>query len=62
MENNLSQEMASDMMAREAFDAVKKDKMSVAEKYARKYGTTDGEASEEELNELIKRFPDFQGS
>lgn len=57
MENNLTQEMAAEMMAREAFDAVKKDKMSVAEKYARKYGTTDGEASDSEIEELVKKFP-----
>ena len=62
MENNLSQEMALDMMQREAFEKVKKDKMTVAEKYAKKYGTTDGEASEQELDDLTKRFPDFQGS
>ena len=43
-------------MTSEAWQQVAKDKMSVAEKMARKYGTTDGEASEEELNELAKRF------
>lgn len=57
MENNLSQEMANEMTAQEAFDAVKKDKMPVAEKYIRKYGSTDGEASDSEIEELVKKFP-----
>lgn len=56
MENRLTQEQAINKMAQEAFNAVKKDKMPVAEKYAIKYGTTDGEANEKEIEELIKRF------
>lgn len=59
MENKETQEQAINRIAKEAFNAVKKDKMPVAEKYARKFGTTDGEASEEEINEIIKRFPEF---
>jgi hypothetical protein len=45
---------------REAWQQVAKDKMPVAEKYARKYGTTDGEASEEEVDEVMKAFGIFK--
>ena len=57
MEHNtksLEQNLAH--LEREAWQQVAKDKMSVAEKMTRKYGTTDGEASEEEMDELIKAF------
>lgn len=52
--NSFEQRLAQ--MEREAWQQVTKDKMSVAEKMARKYGTTDGEASEEEMDELMKAF------
>ena len=57
MENKETQEQANNRIVKEAFNAVKKDKMPVAEKYARKYGTTDGEASDSEIEELVKKFP-----
>ena len=56
MANKDSQEQAINKIAKEAFEAVKKDKMPVAEKYARKYGTIDGEATDKEIEEIFKRF------
>lgn len=57
MEHNtksLEQNLAH--LEREAWQQVAKAKMSVAEKMARKYGSTDGEASDAELDELEKKF------
>lgn len=54
--NTKSLEQKFSQMEREAWQQVAKDKMPVAEKYARKYGTTDGEASEEEVDEVMKAF------
>lgn len=60
MEHNTKNfEQKAAQAEREAWQQVTKDKMSVAEKYARKYGTTDGEASEEEMDDLLKRFPNL---
>jgi len=56
MENKETQEQAINRIAKEAFNAVRKDKMPVAEKYARKFGTIDGEANEKEIEALLKRF------
>ena len=41
---------------RKAWEQTAKDKVSVAEKYAKKFGTTDGEATDSEIEELMKRF------
>lgn len=46
--------------ARDSLAQMIKDKMPVAEKYARKYGTNDGEASEREIDELMKAFGVFK--
>lgn len=57
MEHNtkgLEQELAR--MEREVWQELAKDKMPVTEKYIRKYGSTDGEANEEEMDELMKAF------
>lgn len=57
MEHNtkgLEQELAR--MEREVWQELAKDKMPVAEKYIRKYCSTDGEANEEEMDELMKAF------
>ena len=54
--NTKSFEQKVVQLEREAWQRVAKDKMPVAEKYARKFGTTDGEASEEEIDELMKAF------
>ena len=56
MANKETTEQAIDRMANEAINAVKKDTLSVAEKYALKFGTTDGEATEREIDELVKHF------
>ena len=56
MENKETQEQAINRIANKAMAAVKKDKMPVAEKYARKFGTIDGEATDKEIEELFKRF------
>ncbi|MBQ2171639.1 MAG: hypothetical protein II454_00400 [Bacteroidales bacterium] len=56
MENNKTQEQVINNLAELAIRAVEKDTMSVAEKYARKFGTTDGEATDKEIEELMKRF------
>ena len=56
MENKETQVQAINRIAKEAFEAVKKDKMPVAEKYARKFGTIDGEATDKEIEGLFKRF------
>lgn len=55
-QNSKSPEQGYNELVREAWQQVAKDKMPVAEKYARKFGTTDGEASEEEIDELMKAF------
>lgn len=59
MENNTSQEQRLAEIERKAWEQTAKDKVSVAEKYAKKFGTTDGEATDNEVDELMKRFQTY---
>ena len=56
MGSNTANEQVINRLAEDAINAVAKENMSVAEKYARKFGTTDGEATDKEIEELMKRF------
>lgn len=55
----MTQEMRTFLDSVKAMEGVASDQSGVVEKYVKKYGPGNGEASEEELDELMKRFPNL---
>lgn len=56
---DMTQEMRTFLDSVKAMEGVASDQSGVVEKYVKKYGPGNGEASEEELDELMKRFPNL---